>query len=103
MSSWSGGYYTWTPRKPVAARRADAARLVADAARRGKAMSPVAVAGRKIATTFWGKAWCDNLERYRDFAYRLERGRSYLRSGSGIDLQIQAGKIAAKVSGSSLY
>jgi uncharacterized Zn finger protein len=66
-------------------------------------MSPVAVAGRKIAQTFWGKAWCDNLERYRDFAYRLERGRSYLRSGSVIDLRIEAGKIAAMVSGSSLY
>jgi uncharacterized Zn finger protein len=103
MSSWSGGYFTWAPRKTAGARRADAARLVADAARRGVAMSPVAVAGRKIATTFWGKAWCDNLERYRDFAYRLERGRSYLRSGSVIDLRIEPGKIAAAVSGSSLY
>jgi uncharacterized Zn finger protein len=103
MSSWSGGYFTWAPRKTVGARRADAARLVADAARRGVAMSPVAVAGRKIATTFWGQAWCDNLERYRDFAYRLERGRSYLRSGSVIDLRIEPGKIAAAVSGSSLY
>lgn len=102
MSSWSGGYY-WAPYRTAATRRADAARLVANAARRGQTMSPVAVAGRKIAITFWGKAWCDNLERYRDFAYRLERGRSYLRSGSVIDLQIQAGKIAAKVSGSSLY
>jgi uncharacterized Zn finger protein len=103
MSYWSGGFYDWAPYKSVAERRADAARAIKDAARRGKAMSPVAVAGRKIANTFWGKAWCDNLERYRDFAYRLERGRSYLRSGSVIDLRIEAGKIAAMVSGSSLY
>jgi uncharacterized Zn finger protein len=66
-------------------------------------MTPVAIAGRKIAHTFWGKAWCDNLERYRDFAYRLERGRSYVRNGSVIDLKLEAGKIIAKVSGSSLY
>jgi uncharacterized Zn finger protein len=96
-------FWTWAPRKTVAQRRAEAARMVQAAARRGSAMSPVAVTGRKIAATFWGGAWCDNLERYRDFAYRLERGRSYLRSGSVIDLQIQAGKIAAKVNGSSLY
>ena len=101
MSDW--GYFGWAPRKSAAARRADSARRIRDATARGKAMSPVEITGRTIARTFWGKAWCDNLERYRDFAYRLERGRSYLRSGSVIDLQIGAGKIEAKVSGSSLY
>jgi uncharacterized Zn finger protein len=96
-------WFTWGPRKSTADRRADAARAIQDAARRGQAMSPVAIAGRTIAHTFWGKAWCDNLERYRDFAYRLERGRSYLRSGSVIDLRIADGQVAARVSGSSLY
>lgn len=96
-------WFTWGPRKSSADRRADAARAIQDAARRGQALSPVAIAGRTIAHTFWGKAWCDNLERYRDFAYRLERGRSYVRSGSVIDLRIAAGTIAARVSGSSLY
>jgi uncharacterized Zn finger protein len=103
MSYWSGGYGGWEPRKSAAERRADAARKIAEAARRGVAMAPVSVTGRKIALTFWGKAWCDNLERYQDFAYRLDRGRSYLRSGSVIDLKISTGKILAKVSGSSLY
>ena len=102
MSFWSNRF-AWQPRKSVEQRRAEAAREVEDAARRGRARSPVAVAGRKIATTFWGKAWCDNLERYRDFAYRLERGRSYLRSGSVIDLRIDGGQIAAEVLGSRLY
>ena len=97
------GYFTWRPRKSAAARRADAARRIADAARRGKALSPVTVAGRTIVRTYWGKAWCDNLERYRDFAYRLERGRSYVRSGSVIDLQISSGTIAATVLGSRIY
>jgi uncharacterized Zn finger protein len=103
MGYWSGNYFGWEPRKSATQRRADAARKLAEAARRGKPMSPVAITGRTIARTFWGKAWCDNLERYRDFAHRLERGRSYLRSGSVIDLQISAGRIAASVTGSSLY
>ncbi len=97
------GYFAWRRTPRVAERRADAERRLQAASRRGTAMSPVAIAGRTIARTFWGKAWCDNLERYRDFAYRLERGRSYVRSGAVIDLQIEPGKICAKVSGSSLY
>ena len=47
--------------------------------------------GRKIATTFWGASWCDNLERYGDFANRLPRGRSYVRNGAVVDLQIAPG------------
>jgi len=96
-------YFTWRRTPSVAERRAAAERRLQAASRRGAAMSPVAIAGRTIARTFWGKAWCDNLERYRDFAYRLERGRSYVRSGAVIDLQIEAGGIRAKVVGSSLY
>ena len=103
MRGWSDSYFGWEPRKSVAERRADAARKIQEAARRGRPMSPVTVTGRKIAQTFWGKAWCENLERYRDFAHRLERGRSYLRSGSVIDLKIEAGTITATVSGSELY
>jgi uncharacterized Zn finger protein len=63
----------------------------------------VILEGRKIATSFWGKAWCDNLESYRDFAYRLERGCAYARNGSVIDLQILPHEIRAKVMGSELY
>lgn len=103
MSYWSSSFYGWAPRKTVAQRRADAERAIRSAAKRGKPMAPVTIEGRAIARTFWGKAWCDNLERYRDFEYRLERGRSYVRSGSVIDLKIEAGKICATVSGSSLY
>jgi uncharacterized Zn finger protein len=99
MSFWND----WAPRKTATQRRADSARKIRDAARRGTPMSPVVLAGRKIAETFWGKAWCDNLERYQDFAYRLDRGRSYLRSGSVIDLKLEPGKVLASVSGSSLY
>lgn len=100
MSFWS---YGWAPRKTAAQRRADAARAISKAARGGKKLTPVVLEGRTIAKTFWGKAWCDNLERYQDFAYRLDRGRSYVRSGSVIDLAIAAGKVSATVSGSELY
>ena len=56
-----------------------------------------------IARTFWGKAWCENLERYSDFENRLPRGRTYVRNGSVVDLQIERGQVRAMVSGSELY
>ncbi len=99
----SYGFWSWAPKKTVVARRADAERMVRDAANRGTKLSPVTLRGRTIAETFWGKAWCDNLERYQDFAHRLDRGRSYVRSGSVVDLQIGAQRVVAKVSGSELY
>jgi uncharacterized Zn finger protein len=99
----SYGYFMWPRARPAASRRAAAQRRLDAAARRGAPLSPVTIAGRTIAHTFWGKAWCDNLERYRDFAYRLERGRTYVRSGAVIDLQIAAGQIRAKVVGSRVY
>ncbi len=54
-----------------------------------------------IAKTFWGKSWCDNLERYADYGNRLPRGRSYLRAGCVCHLALEQGKITAKISGSS--
>jgi uncharacterized Zn finger protein len=69
----------------------------------GQKVSPVEVVGRKITTTFWGNAWCKNLEAYSDYSNRLPRGRTYVRNGSIIDLQIQAGQVRALVSGSELY
>jgi uncharacterized Zn finger protein len=99
--SWS---YGWQPYVPVAERRAKAARETAKLARKtGRAASPVVLEGRKIASTFWGKAWCDNLEAYSDFANRLPRGRTYVRNGSVVDLQINKGNVSALVAGSELY
>ena len=98
---------SWAPYVPVAKRRAQAAREMAalDKSEKGKgqARSPVRIATRKIATTFWGEAWCKNLESYSDYENRLPRGRSYCRNGSILDLQISEGRIDAMVSGSSLY
>jgi uncharacterized Zn finger protein len=98
-------YYQWgwRPYVPVAERRRQAARKIAKLRKKGRAASPVVIQGRTIAKTFWGKAWCDNLERYSDFANRLPRGRTYVRNGSVIDLQVTAGEIKALVSGSDVY
>ncbi|MGO8699849.1 MAG: SWIM zinc finger family protein [Limisphaerales bacterium] len=99
--SWS---YGWHPYVSVAERRAKAARETAKLAKKtGRAASPVVLDGRKIATTFWGKAWCDNLEAYSDYENRLPRGRTYVRNGSVVDLQISKGNVSALVSGSELY
>jgi uncharacterized Zn finger protein len=93
----------WKPYVPVARRRQQAAQTVAMLEKKGHAVTPVAAYRGAITKTFWGKAWCENLERYSDFSNRLPRGRTYLRNGSVIDLKIQAGEVSARVMGSSLY
>lgn len=84
-------------------RREKARHQAARLTKAGHRLNPVQLEGRTIAHTFWGKAWCQNLESYSDYQNRLPRGRSYLRNGSVLDLQIQRGKILATVQGSSLY
>ncbi len=61
---------------------------------------PVIIEGSAIARTWWGKAWNKNLERYADYSNRIGRGRSYVRCGAVLDLQINAGEIKALVHGS---
>ena len=97
--SWWG----YKPYVSVAQRQAKAKRHAADLANKGQTCCPIQIEGMKIARTFWGMAWCDHLESYSDFANRLPRGRSYVRNGSVIDLQIAPGKIKAIVCGSEIY
>ena len=97
-------YRGWAPYVPVAERRAKAERAAQKAKKAGKDLSPVVLASRRtIAATFWGKAWCDNLEAYSDYANRMPRGRSYVRNGAVIDLKIEPGKVLAQVMGSRQY
>jgi len=96
-------YYGWQPYVPVAERRRQAERKLAKLKKKGQSIAPVTIEGRTIATTFWGKSWCTNLERYGDYENRIPRGRSYVRNGSVVDLQIGKGEIAAMVAGSELY
>ena len=96
-------YDGWGTYVSVGERRRKAMRELEKRRKQGHPVSPVVVDGRTIAKTFWGKSWCENLERYSDYANRLPRGRTYVRNGSVVDLQIKAGTISALVSGSQLY
>ena len=96
-------FQQWPAYVPVAERRRQAAAEMAKLSKKGHAVSPVQITGRAITTTVWGKAWCDNMEHYSDYANRLPRGRTYVRNGSVVDLQILPGTVAARVSGSSIY
>src|SRR5262252_349926 len=96
-------YFAWQPYVSVAEKRRRAEREVAKLKKRGQAIAPVRIEGRKIAKSFWGHSWCTNLERYSDFENRLPRGHTYVRNGSVVDLQIAKGEVAAMVAGSDLY
>jgi uncharacterized Zn finger protein len=96
-------YYGWGRYVPVAERRRKGLRQMETRRKQGHDVSPVVLEGRTIAKTFWGKSWCENLERYSDYANRLPRGRTYVRNGSVVHLQIEAGVIEAFVCGSELY
>jgi uncharacterized Zn finger protein len=87
----------------VAERRRKAEREMQKLKKKGHPVSPVTIEGRTITRTFWGRAWCENLERYSDFSNRLPRGRTYVRNGSVVDLQIAPGEVKARVSGSEIY
>jgi uncharacterized Zn finger protein/DNA-binding protein H-NS len=95
--------FAWKPYVSVADRRKKAEREIAKLRTKGHIGSPVVIQGRKLATTFWGQAWGDNLESYSDYENRLPRGRTYVRNGSVVDLQVNGGEINAKVMGSALY
>ena len=97
------GYWGWKPYVPVAERRKKAEKAAAKAKKGNPTLTPIAPYRGAVAKTFWGKAWCDNLERYSDYANRLPRGRTYVRNGSVIDLKISAGGVHAQVVGSRLY
>jgi uncharacterized Zn finger protein len=104
MGRYGYGYgYDWKPYVSVAQRRRNAEKKLASLRKKGLDVQPVAIEGRKIATTFWGAAWCDHLESFSDYSNRLPRGRTYVRNGSVCHLGIAKGKIDARVSGSELY
>ena len=96
-------YSMFPQSKSKGERIADAAKKQKALEKKGAKLAPVILEGSKIAETFWGKAWCKNIESYHDYENRLPRGRSYVRSNSVIDLQIAPGVVRAQVMGTSLY
>jgi uncharacterized Zn finger protein len=87
----------------AAERRARAAVQLRALERQGLRPSPIRIAGREIAITFWGKAWCAHLEGLADFQSRLPRGRSYVRGGAVLHLALSRGEVRARVAGTDLY
>jgi uncharacterized Zn finger protein len=71
--------------------------------KKGVEIQPIEIAGRTIASSYWGKGWCNHLDSFSDFSNRLPRGRTYVRNGSVCHLDIRKGEVEAIVSGSSLY
>lgn len=97
-------WYGWKPYVSVGERKAKAAAFAVKLAKKEKrSLTPIKLAKRTIASSFWGKAWCDHLESFSDFESRLPRGRTYVRNGSVIDLDIKRGRVKAIVSGSEIY
>ena len=97
-------YRGWYSPPTVGELRSRALEHVRRLRKAGQEVRPVEpISGHRIATTFWGKAWCDNLLRYSDFANRMPRGRKYVRSGSVVHLAVDAGLVRALVSGTALY
>ncbi|MEI7437695.1 MAG: SWIM zinc finger family protein [bacterium] len=101
--SYGDGWGGFAPYVPVAERRAKSAKAAQKLTKKGQVLQPVQLDGRTIARSFWGKAWCDNLESYSDYANRMPRGRTYVRNGSVLHLEIKSGLVEALVSGSHLY
>jgi uncharacterized Zn finger protein len=97
---WGWG---WRPYVSVAQRRAKALVQMEKLRKKGVNIQPIRIEGRLIARTFWGKAWCEHLEKFSDYENRLPRGRTYVRNGSVCHLEVKKGQIAAKVSGSAIY
>jgi uncharacterized Zn finger protein len=105
MAWYRGGGDSYPPYVSVGEKRARGTLALAKVLRQAKRTAEPVVARRtrQLADTFWGRAWCDNLDRYADFANRLPRGRAYLRSGSVLDLVITRGQVEAYVAGTELY
>jgi uncharacterized Zn finger protein len=83
----------------VGEKKARAARKL-EKLKKKRDVKPVVLDGHAIARTWWGKAWNQNLERYADYANRIGRGRSYVRHGAVLDLQVREGEVIALVQGS---
>ncbi len=61
---------------------------------------PIVLSSQTISSSWWGKAWCDNIDYYADAYNRLDRGKKYVRADAVVDLNMDGGRVTAKVVGS---
>jgi uncharacterized Zn finger protein len=95
-------YYGRFPRYvSVAEKKAKAAKKLKQLRKKNPDINPIVIEGKAIAGTWWGKSWNINLERYADYSNRIERGRSYVRHGAVLDLQINPGEVKSLVQGTA--
>jgi len=92
-------YWEYPRYVSVGEKRAKAARKLKQLRKKNPAIQPVILEGRAIARTWWGKSWNLNLEGYADYSNRIGRGRSYVRHGAVLDLQVSAGQVESLVQG----
>lgn len=97
-------WQNWGPRETVGQRKIRCEKLIAKLRKqKGVTIRPILIEGRKITKTFWGDAWCKNMESYADYAHRIDRGRSYARNSSIIDLSETENGFSAQVLGTDPY
>ena len=96
MSYWSYPEYV-----SVGEKKAKAATKLKQMQKKNPNIKPIIIEGKTIANSWWGKSWNSNLERYADYSNRIGRGRSYVRNGAVLDLQIESGNVKALVQGST--
>lgn len=94
------GGYGFPPYVSVAQKRARARRKLEQLKKKHPGIRPVVIEGTALVRTWWGKAWNNNLGKYADYENRVGRGRSYVRHGAVLDLQIKPGQVSALVQGS---
>ena len=61
----------------------------------------VVIKSKIIAHKWWGQQWCKNIDMYADQINRLERGRTYIRTGRVHDINIENGHIDTEVDGTA--
>ena len=89
------------PYVSVAERRRKAQRALRQVVKDGRITPrPIEIAGRAIATSYWGRRWCEHLVALSDFENRLPRGRTYALHGAVVHLAIEQGSVSALVVGS---
>jgi hypothetical protein len=98
MSWWYGRDY-----ESVDQKRRKAAKLIETLRKKHPDIKPVCIEGRTLAKSFWGKAWCKQMDLMADHDNRLPRGRSYARNGAICHLDIRRGEVEAWISGTHMY
>ena len=94
------GQYGFSKYVSAAEKKQKAAKGLDKLKKKNPDIEPVIIEGRTLAKSWWGKAWNTNLESYADYHSRIERGRSYVRNHTVLDLKITKGRVVAIVQGS---